>query len=188
MPLHQSDHLSGRVAVFIDAANMIYCHKDLGWKIDFKKVKKYFEEKCQLIGMYYYSAYLVESIGQQSFFEMLSRKGFILRLKKLKRIAQSDGTFILKGNCDTDLVVDAVARMAEYDSAVIMSGDSDFVSLVHLLKDRQKKVVVISTRWHIAHDLIQAADFYCDLKKFRLHWERNVEKSEITKSPFGLSG
>jgi hypothetical protein len=45
MPLNQNTHLSGRVAVFIDAANMIYCHKDLGWKIDFKKVKKYFEKK-----------------------------------------------------------------------------------------------------------------------------------------------
>lgn len=119
---------------------------------------------------------------------MLSRKGYILRLKKLKRIAQKDGTFVLKGNCDTDLVVDAVSRMTEYDTAVIMSGDSDFVSLINLLKGQKKKVIVISTRWHIAHDLIQAAYFYCDLKKFRPHWERRLENPGITKSPFGLSG
>lgn len=69
------------------------------------------------------------------------------------------------------MVVDAVARMHEYDAAVIMSGDSDFVSLVNLLKGQTKRVVVISTRWHIAKDLVNAADFYFDLKKFKEHWQ-----------------
>lgn len=125
--------------------------------------------------MYYYSAYLEESPRQQSFFEMLSRKGFIVRLKKLKRVMEKDGSIRLKGNCDTDMVVDAVARMAEYDTAVLMSGDSDFVSLVNLLRGQKKQVVVVSTRWHIAKDLVQAADFYFDLKKFREYW--NLDES-----------
>ena len=42
------------------------------------------------------------------------------------------------------MVVDAVARMGEYDTAVLMSGDSDFVSLVNLLRGKNKKVVVVS--------------------------------------------
>ena len=170
MPLNNFEHLCGRVAVFIDAANIIHCHKDIGWKVDFKKLKKYFETKCSLVAIYYYSAYLDESPTQQSFFEMLSRKGYILRLKKLRRITNTDGTIQFKGNCDTDMVVDAVARMDEYDTAVIMSGDSDFISLVNLLRGKGKRVIVISTRWHIAKDLIQVADFYFDLKKFREHW------------------
>lgn len=77
------------------------------------------------------------------------------------------------------MVVDAVAGMSTYstyDTAVILSGDSDFVSLVNLLRGNKKRVIVISTRWHIARDLVQAADFYFDLKKFREHWEL-VEKS-----------
>lgn len=171
MPLNNLEHLNGRVAVFIDAANIIHCHKDIGWKVDFKKLKKYFEQKCNLVAIYYYSAYLEESPRQQSFFEMLSRKGFIMRLKKLKRIVESDGSIRLKGNCDTDMVVDAVARMGEYDTAVIMSGDSDFVSLVNLLQGQAKRVIVVSTRWHIAKDLVQVADFYFDLKKFQEPWK-----------------
>lgn len=145
-PLNQKEHLHGKVAVFIDAANIIFCYKDLGWKVDFKKVKKYFETKCSLKGIYYYSAYFEESAGQQSFFEMLSRKGYILRTKKIKKITNADGTITLKGNCDTDMVVDAVASMKEYDTAVIMSGDSDFVSLVNLLRGNNTKVIIISTR------------------------------------------
>jgi uncharacterized LabA/DUF88 family protein len=69
------------------------------------------------------------------------------------------------------MVVDAVSRMSEYDTAVIMSGDSDFVSLVNLLRGKNKKVVIVSTRWHVAKDLIQAAEHYFDINKFKTVWE-----------------
>ena len=174
-PLNNKEHLFGKVAVFIDAANIIHCYKDTKWKIDLKKLKKYFEAKCILVGIYYYSAYFEESAIQKSLFEMLSRKGFILRTKKIKKIVNDDGTTTLKGNCDTDLVVDAVALMKEYDTAVVMSGDSDFVSLVKLLRGSDKKVVIISTRWHVAKDLIQAANHYFDINKFREAWEFKKE-------------
>lgn len=150
--------IKGRVAVFIDAANVIYCQKDLGWKVDFKKIKKYFEEVGDLQSIYFYSAFLEESAGQASFFEMLSRKGFIMRLKKLKKIKNHDGTYTLKGNCDTDVVVDAVASLELYDTAILLSGDGDFVSLANLLRGKGKRFVAVSTRWHIAKDLVDAAD------------------------------
>jgi len=170
-PLNKTDHLHGKVAVFIDAANIIHCYEDTKWKIDLKKLKKYFESKCTLVGIYYYSAYFEESESQKSFFEMLSRKGFILRVKKIRKITNDDGTITLKGNCDTDIVVDAMARMKEYDTAVIMSGDSDFVSMVNILRGDKKKVIIISTRWHVAKDLIQAANHYVDINKFKPVWE-----------------
>jgi uncharacterized LabA/DUF88 family protein len=171
VPLNNKEHLSGKVAVFIDAANIIHCYEDTKWKIDLKKLKKYFESKCTLTGIYYYSAFFEESESQKSFFEMLSRKGYILRTKKIRKITNNDGTITLKGNCDTDIVVDAVANMKEYDTAVIMSGDSDFISLVNLLRGNKKKVIIISTRWHVAKDLIQASNHYVDMNKFKPVWE-----------------
>ena len=33
----------GRIAVFIDVANVIYSLRDLGWRIDYKKLQKYFK-------------------------------------------------------------------------------------------------------------------------------------------------
>ncbi|MBI3314401.1 MAG: NYN domain-containing protein [Candidatus Omnitrophica bacterium] len=170
-PLNNSDHLCGKVAVFIDAANIIHCYKDTGWKIDLKKLKKYFEEKCTLTAIYYYSAYFEDNTRQQSFLEMLSRKGFILRTKKIKKIIDDGGNVMLKGNCDTDIVVDAVSSLENYDTAVLMSGDSDFVSLANLLKGKNKKVVIISMRGHVAKELIQASDYYCPIDKFKEKWE-----------------
>ena len=62
-PINNQNHLIGKVAVFIDAANIIHCYKDTGWKVDFKKLKRYFEFKCTLTGIYYYSAYFEESVS-----------------------------------------------------------------------------------------------------------------------------
>ncbi|HOX54627.1 MAG TPA: NYN domain-containing protein [Candidatus Omnitrophota bacterium] len=176
-PLNNKEHLCGKVAVFIDAANIIHCYEDTGWKIDLKKLKVYFENKCTLIGIYYYSAFFEESTTQKSFFEMLSRKGYILRVKKIRKITNDDGTITLKGNCDTDIVVDAVSIMKNYDTAVIMSGDSDFISLVNLLKGQKKKVVIISFRGHVAKDLIAAANYYVDIGKFKTYWELLPKKA-----------
>jgi len=37
--------LKGRVAVFIDASNIYFSQKTLGWKIDFKKLRSEIELK-----------------------------------------------------------------------------------------------------------------------------------------------
>ena len=77
--------------------------------------------------------------------------------------------------------------MKDYDTGVLMSGDSDFVSLVNLLRGNGKKVIIISTRWHVAKDLIQAADYYVDINKFRTFWEltEGVLKSQNPPLPYG---
>ncbi|PJC48358.1 MAG: hypothetical protein CO035_03910 [Candidatus Omnitrophica bacterium CG_4_9_14_0_2_um_filter_42_8] len=66
---------------------------------------------------------------------------------------------------------DAMARMKEYDTAVIMSGDSDFVPMVNILRGDKKKVIIVSTRWHVAKDLIRAANHYVDINRFKSVWE-----------------
>ena len=34
-----------RVSLFVDAANILYSQQSLGWKIDYKKLIKYFKKK-----------------------------------------------------------------------------------------------------------------------------------------------
>ena len=43
-----------RVAVFIDVANVIYSLKDLRWRIDYKKLQKYFRKNSKLVDIYFY--------------------------------------------------------------------------------------------------------------------------------------
>lgn len=40
--------VKGKTAVFIDASNIYFSQKTLGWKIDFEKLLKYFKENTNL--------------------------------------------------------------------------------------------------------------------------------------------
>ena len=62
----------------------------------------------------------------------------------------------------------------EFKTLVLFSGDSDFDYLIKILKSRGKRVVVISTKYHISKELIESGDKYIDLKKLRGKIERKT--------------
>ena len=43
--------VKGRVFVFVDAANILYSQQTLRWRVDYKKLKEYFEKECGLKGI-----------------------------------------------------------------------------------------------------------------------------------------
>ena len=47
--------MRGRVYVFVDAANILYSQQSLRWRVDYKKLKEYFEKECDLKGIYFYT-------------------------------------------------------------------------------------------------------------------------------------
>ena len=63
--------------------------------------------------------------------------------------------------------------MAEkFNTLVLFSGDSDFDYLIKTLKNKNKKVIVISTKYHIAKELITSGNKYVDLRKLKVFIER----------------
>ena len=170
----------GRVAVSIDAANVIYSLRDLGWRIDYKKLKRFFETKADLASIYFYAAYFDGDAGRQNLLEMLSRKGFIVRSKVVKVIRTKTGV-LHKANCDVELTMDAMTVYRDFDTAVLMSGDSDFVPLVRFLQSHRKQVVVVSTRGHVARELIEAANYFCHFDRFQNSWQLLKESKNPAK-------
>lgn len=170
----------GRVIVFIDSANIIHSCKTLGWKIGYKALQKYFQQNTNLVDIYFYSATETTNSKQNAFIAMLSRKGFKIRTKKLKYIKQENGTILQKGNIDTELATDIILRKDDYDTAILLSGDSDFQAPIDAVQSFGKKVIVISTRDHISYELIKTADVFLYLDEFKDYWELKVPK--ITKS------
>jgi len=106
---------------------------------------------------------------------MLADRGFTLRTKPVKYIKSRKG-MILKGNLDVELTLDMSQLTNKYDCAILLSGDSDFEALVRFVRSKGKQVIVISSRWHIAKELIQAAHVYIPLEKLRKDWERKKGK------------
>lgn len=168
----------GRILVFIDNANIIHTLSTLDWKLDHKKLKNYFEKYARLKEVYLYSAFIKRNAKQQIFLEMMSRIGLILRTKEVKFIHQEDKTTILKGDLDIEIAIDMFESLGKFDTAVPLSGDSDFAPLVDWLHTKNKKVVVISTRPHISRELARASDRFIDLNKFRKFWELKKSKGK----------
>jgi len=155
----------GKTAVFIDGANIFYSQRSLGWKIDFKKLAEYVRRETKVVELRYYTGKVGTLEKQLSFIKMMESFGYAVTAKEVKFI-QTGQTLIPKGNLDVELSLDAFRLNGRFDTLILFSGDSDFAYLLHLLKQEGKKVLVASTRNHIARELLEQAK-YIELKKLR---------------------
>lgn len=177
----------GKVAVFIDAANLEHSVADLGsfpprlkkipkgyiwkaypkgyWKVDYKRLLKFYKNNSRLTDIIFYSARF-NTKSHNDFLTFLKSIGFKLVTKEIKRIKTLEGEH-RKANFDVEISVDATYKRGGFTTFVLFSGDSDFAYLISFLKKEGKKVVVISQRGHASNELITVADKYIDLFKLR---------------------
>ncbi|MBF8280937.1 MAG: NYN protein [Candidatus Magasanikbacteria bacterium] len=164
-----SNFVKGKTAVFIDASNIYFSQKTLGWRIDFRKLLIYFQRNTDLFRIAFYGALNPENDHERRFHDFLEIIGFVVKHKKIKFIKDAhDEKFggHHKGNVDVDLAIDAVHFRDAYDSFILLSGDGDFESLLKYLKTYQKRCVVLSTKGHISIELIRQAKFI-DFRKIK---------------------
>lgn len=168
--------VKGRVYVFIDAANILYSQQTLGWKIDYQKLKTYFEQECELAGLYFYTGKIGKDHKQAKFLKRMEEYGYKVTSKEVKMIKISPNAYEKKGDLDAELIIDALKNLDNFDTCILMSGDSDFAPLLDELKRQGKWVIVMSTKHHISRELIERAK-YINLKKLRGQIEFHNKKS-----------
>lgn len=159
-------YAAGRICVFIDAANILYSQQTLGWRVDYVRLKKYFEEECDLRGIYFYTGRVGDNERQNAFINRLTKMGYIVKAKEVKRIRISKDAYEWKGNLDVELTIDVLGNIQNFDTLVLMSGDSDFAPLLDTVKAQHKRVIVMSTKGHVAKELLDRAK-YLNLKKLK---------------------
>ena len=174
-----SKFVKGKVGVFIDAANIFYSQRTLGWRIDYEKLLGYIRRECSISIIRYYTGKVGALEKQLSFIKKLERLGYVVTAKEVKLIKAGNGGFVPKSNLDVELALDAFMSQESYETLLLFSGDSDFAYLLELLKQRGKRVIVVSTRGHISKELLDRAK-YIDLKKLRqqLELEKNQKPLE----------
>src|ERR1700691_5540769 len=151
--------IKGRVYVFIDAANIFYAERTLGWRVDYQKLREYFNRECKLGAIYFYTSYIEESEQQDKFLKKLALYGYIIRSKEIKRIKVGSNQYKWKGNLDVEFVMDVMKYQSEFETCILMSGDSDFAPLCDELKANRKRVLVMSTRSHISLELLERTKY-----------------------------
>lgn len=159
--------VKGRVYVFVDAANMFYAQRTLGWRVSYEKLMRYFVRECgKRTKCFIYVAYDESKRGEQKFLDMLDINGYILRTKAIKKIRVKENQYKQKGNLDMELAFEMVELASRYDTAVLLSGDSDFSVPIDRIKKKGKRIIVMSTRGRIARELLERAKFI-DLRKLK---------------------
>ena len=161
-----SQFVKGRVYVFIDAANIFYSQRTLKWRISYERLKKYFEKECNVGKIFIYTAQDAKRLNQEKFLRMLKNNGFIIRTKPVKQIRIANGLYQWKADFDVELAMDMLDHLEQYDSAILLSGDSDFAPVIDRVKKHNKLVVVMSVKGHISKELLERAK-YVNLKKLR---------------------
>ena len=163
------------IYVFIDASNLWEAQKAKGRFLDYEKLRKFIKEKFNgsAIKIFYYTAYPAEGTrdysldGRHKFYTFL-KKGLniIVRKKELKRISiiTENGEGIEeKGNMDVEITIDALHYLKEYNTAVLFTGDSDFLALVTYLRRGGKEVFIFSSKNNISEELRTGGDGYTDI-------------------------
>ncbi|MGB9706835.1 MAG: NYN domain-containing protein [Microgenomates group bacterium] len=162
---------TGKTAVFIDAANILYSQKSLGWQVNYKKLINCLKKEFKPIFVGFYYGEVKTNNGQQRFFQMLKDRGYNLCTKPVKYIKTPKGT-ILKGNLDIELAFDILRLKEKFNTCILFSGDSDFETILKYLKKEKKKVIIVSTKGRVAIELIRNCDKYINLKKLKHLLER----------------
>lgn len=149
--------------IFIDGSNFYHGLRSLGKKdTDFSKFGEAVSSKRELVRIYYYNAPLDQSADpekyrkQQIFFDKLRNtpniKLILARLQK--RTIDGKAIYVVKGDdihIATDMIV--LASKNAYDTAVLVSGDGDFVPAVEAVQEFGKRVENYYFRsghsWHL---------------------------------------
>lgn len=136
---------------FIDGQNLNLSVRELGWNLDFKKFRVYLSEKYGIGKAYYFIGYIS---GNNDLYTSLQSYGYVLIFKPTLRT--KDGK--VKGNCDAELVLQAMIDLNKYQKAVLVTSDGDFACLVkYLQKGNKLQCVLASSRDGCSHLLKIAA-------------------------------
>src|SRR6266704_340479 len=133
----------GKVAIFIDGNNLFHAARFHNIDIDYNKLLRV----------------LLGDGRQQGFLLWMRRNGFRVVQKELKTFY--DGS--RKANLDVEIAVDMLSLAGRYDTAVLVSGDEDFVYAVNAVAYKGCRVEIVGFRSNTAPKLIDVADCFVDL-------------------------
>jgi uncharacterized LabA/DUF88 family protein len=137
---------------FIDSQNLNLGTQRMGWKLDWRKFREYLNRTYGVTHAYMFIGYMSEN---ESLYEYMHELGYLVVLKPTIDVtAAPEGGDdkekekpAIKGNVDADLVLYAMKEIPNYEKAIIVSGDGDFLGLVEYLKEQGKLANILTPNW-----------------------------------------
>ncbi len=155
---------------FIDSQNLNLGTQRMGWKLDWRKFRELLAKKYGVSHAYMFIGYMSEN---EQLYEYMHELGYLIVLKPTVDINNSSEASktaapagkdqnspadpakkteekerpAIKGNVDADLVLHAMKELPNYDRAIIVSGDGDFLGLIEYLQEQGKLAHIMTPNW-----------------------------------------
>jgi uncharacterized LabA/DUF88 family protein len=168
-----------RAVVFVDGNNWYHNVKSVVEKpraIDFRKLADMVAEHFDLdvIEIRYYNSVPDIELGDENYYKHmvflagLKQKGLTVNTAKLKKIRANGKTLRVEKGIDVMIATDMISKTLlekECECCVLISGDSDFVPVMRLIKSEGREVLTASVLRGYARELLQGEFRFWILKK-----------------------
>lgn len=153
--------------VFIDGSNMYHGQKDCGFMIDYEKFRDLLKKDRNIIRFHYYEGYPTPILPRkEAFYAKLRHLEMTVNVRPLrKRVFKCNNCEFEKEisyekGIDASLTTDLLWHgfQKSYDTALILTGDDDFVPPIKIVKLMGRRVEIWTFKDFIGREMKQTAD------------------------------
>lgn len=180
--MKQTDGKEPRVYAFIDSQNLNIGVQKSGWKMDWRKFRKFLADKYGVTKAFMFIGYIPEN---EDLYEQMHQAGYAVVLKptfdltrpqpemmevmheEMGQKSEPEDKKPVKGNVDAELVLWAMKEMSNYEKAIIVSGDGDFYCLVEYLDQKGRLLNLLAPSQHYSNLYNQYEKYIVRLDQFR---------------------
>ena len=166
----------GRIAIFIDGANLLLAASLLGIEIDYLKLLCRLTDGSRLLRCFFYTGVESRNEKQQRFLLWLRRHGYRVVAKEVQ---PKDGC--LKASLNVEIAVDLMALASFYDTAVLVCGNSELAPAVNAISYRGVRIELVSLRKMTSDSLLNVSDRYIDLESIK----EDIHKTPSISNQYG---
>ncbi|MHA1374304.1 MAG: LabA-like NYN domain-containing protein [Promethearchaeota archaeon] len=140
-----------RIIIFIDNSNIFKGFRKYNIKADYEKMKNFIARgrKLQAIFLYEGVVYPISPQKKRWYKELSNRSGYVIKTS-FDKIAANGA---VEKKIDIRIAIDIVSLAYEnaYDTAVLVSGDGDFVPVIKKVKELEKNLEVWAFKYSLAN-------------------------------------
>lgn len=190
-----------KIYAFIDAQNLHLGIKNdvtnkngkilyKGQKLDYAKFRRHLREKYGVTQAYIFLGLVSE---HNALYTSLQKAGYTIIFKQVLWYYDTEGELIVKGNVDTDITLHAAAKLVnEYDKAIFISGDGDFLSTYQHIDELKKLAYIFVPNRHrysrLLNNYRSKLRFVSDIQAILKPLPSKKTRSSDRNSSLGLPG
>lgn len=158
--------------IFVDEANLFYIKKEVGWKVDWARVKELLSRYLKLKLLHYYLGMPAKGKGlieNERIKKEVEEIGFRVITKPLKKIYLNSQKQKFKHKCNFDVEIsfDIARNINNLDMVIIVSGDSDFLEAKNFCLENGKGFIVMCFEKRVAWEIRRIYHiFFEEIKEF----------------------